>query len=318
MCCRVVLALAMALLAARPVAACINDSDTLADEVKARRGMAKAILDETAPPIDRARLEARIARLRSAPNHDDPKWWNELAAAFIRLGDAAEGARLLEGVVERFPNDYAIHANLGTAYHLIGRYDAAAREIRRDLEIDPHGHFDLEPYHLALLEYLAKGESYRSLHLYVDELSIGFAGVSGIPWTLRASERDVLEFLAGERTAASRYPDRPRLRHARSNWERALRVLEDQPAYRGDRVLAPRAQFTAGVLYMAHLNRAEPAAIVMLGVAALRDDDLNLGVRAFERAIAMGSPQRDQLEQWIAAIRDYISESGGTPPPPRP
>ena len=29
----------------------------------------------------------------------------------------------------RFANDYGVHANLGTAYHLMGRYADASREI---------------------------------------------------------------------------------------------------------------------------------------------------------------------------------------------
>jgi hypothetical protein len=47
----------------------------------------------------------------------------------------------------------------------------------------------------------------------------------------------------------------------------------------------------------------------MLGVACLNAGDLNLAALAFERAISMGSPQRQFLEARIASIKDHIAEA---------
>ena len=70
------------------------------------------------------------------------------------MGQPREVVELPEPLREKFANDYGFHANLGTAYHLLGRYPEAEREIARDLEINPDAHFGLEKYHLALLQYL--------------------------------------------------------------------------------------------------------------------------------------------------------------------
>jgi tetratricopeptide (TPR) repeat protein len=89
--------------------------------------------------------------------------------AYIRVGEPAEAVKLLEPARDRFPNDYGVRANLGTAYHLLGRYAEAEKEIAKDLEINPNAHFGLEKYHLALLQYLSRDRDYQSRHLYIDE-----------------------------------------------------------------------------------------------------------------------------------------------------
>src|ERR1041385_2438528 len=133
--------------------------------------MAKEILRaEPKAPATRS-LTSRIAQLRASPREQDATWWNDLGGAYIRLGQPQETVTLLERVVKRFDTNYGIHANLGTAYHLLGRYEDAEREIARDLEINPDAHFGWEKYHLALLQYLAKDDDYKRTHLYVDEFS---------------------------------------------------------------------------------------------------------------------------------------------------
>ena len=118
----------MPLAAAR---ACIWDSDTLADEKKKSPDMAALILGTRQSASDTNVLRKRIDGLRANPRESDPAWWNDLAGAHLRLGQAQEAAGMLEPLLTRFPNDYRIHANLGTAYHLLGRYAEAEREIAR-------------------------------------------------------------------------------------------------------------------------------------------------------------------------------------------
>ena len=77
-----------------------------------------------------------------------------MPGACLRLGQPREVVKLPEPLREKFANDHGFLANLGTAYHLLGRYPEAEREIARDLEINPDAHFGLEKYHLALLQYL--------------------------------------------------------------------------------------------------------------------------------------------------------------------
>ena len=127
-----------------PLPACIWDADTLADEKKSHPTMAAAILGNPPDLGDPAKLRKRIAELNAKRRENDAAWWNDLAGAHIRLGESQKAATLLESVLTRFPDDYGIHANLGTAYHLLGRYAEAEKEIGRDLEINPEAHFGLE------------------------------------------------------------------------------------------------------------------------------------------------------------------------------
>src|SRR5438309_1550818 len=129
---------------------CIWDSRTLADEKKQHPTLAKAVLSPANDAPDTEEAKGRIERLRANPREDDPAWWNDLAGAFLRSGEASEAVKILEPLTNRFAADYGVHANLGTAYHLLGNYPAAEREIARDLEINPDAQFGLEKYHLAL------------------------------------------------------------------------------------------------------------------------------------------------------------------------
>src|SRR6478735_10359083 len=92
--------------------ACIWDSDTLGDEKKARPAMAEAILGKTSDLGDPTKLRQRIAELNANRRENDPAWWNNLAGAYIRLGEPKLAVALLQTNVTRFPNVYGFHANL--------------------------------------------------------------------------------------------------------------------------------------------------------------------------------------------------------------
>jgi tetratricopeptide (TPR) repeat protein len=269
------------LLLASAASACIWDADTLASEKAHSPKLADAILGKGALVPEPARLRARIAQLNAQRRADDPAWWNDLAGAHLRLGQPAEAVKLLEPVASRFPDDYGIHANLGTAYHLLGRYADAEREIARDLALNPDAHFGLEKYHLALLQYLVRDTEYQKTHLYVDEWSEAF-------------------FKVGVHVVRFQGYDTGLLEHDANN---------DHPAYRQQWNLAGALNFQEGVIYMASLNPREPACFVMLGVAAQRREvqDLNLAVAAYQKAIALGSPQEAYLKNLVAAIEHHIA-----------
>lgn len=270
--------------------ACIWDSDTLLSERFKKPEMAEAILGDPAAPPNPKPLRKRIEELQRTPHRDDPAWWNELAGAHLRLGEAKEAAALLEPVLARFADDYGIHANLGTAYHLLGRYADAAREIGRDLEIKPDAHFGLERYHLALLQYLSHDAAWQRRHVYVDE------------WTLAFNQRGATWFgpiqgrLAKGDTAYP-YSETEALEH------------DEPPAYRFHWDLASDSHLQKGILYMATLNPQEPACFVVLGLESLHRRDLNLAAKAFERAIRLGSPQAPELQKKVDGIYDHIRKA---------
>ncbi|EEF58111.1 tetratricopeptide repeat protein [Pedosphaera parvula] len=154
------------------VQACKWDSTTLSEEKKRHPELAKVVLGEVPAPEDPKVMRERIQKLMANRRENEPMWWNDLAVAHMNLGELKES--VLESVTNRFANDYGIHANLGTAYHLMGRYTDAEKEIARDLEINPDAHFGLEKYHLALLQYLVRDDAYKSRHVYVDEFTVPF------------------------------------------------------------------------------------------------------------------------------------------------
>ena len=239
------------------VLACIWDADTLDNEKKKKPEIAEIIFGTGKEATDAPRLQKRIAELKSNPRENEAAWWNDLAGAHLRLGQAQEAANLLEPVVKKFDSDYGIHANLGTAYHLLGRYQEAEKEIARDLEINPDAHFGLETYHLALLQYLSRDEDYQKQHVYVDE------------WTKTFFESHATEF-----------------------------------AYH-----TSETNFVEGVLYMASLNPKQPACFTMLGIACLTAENFNLAAAAFEKAIALDSPQKETLQEKLVEIRKFIADS---------
>lgn len=290
--------------------ACINDSKTLSQEKRGHPKLSDAIFSEP-EPVDVQELNRRIATLKANPKHDDPAWWNDLAGGYLRLGQAAEAAHLLEPVTNRFANDYGVHANLGTAYHLLGRYKDAEAEIRRDLEINPEGHFGLEKYHLALLQYLSRDADYQLCHVYVDEFTPGFLSMRGM--YLFAIEESVPEPTPNEEEIGRAMAD---IRQTLTSTNRdALNQVgvqmktvawkQGRPPYRAKWNLAKDPKLEEGVAYMATLNRSQPAAWVMLGVVANRGRNVNLAKAAFEKAIQLGSPQRAILQQHIEALSHF-------------
>jgi tetratricopeptide (TPR) repeat protein len=306
----VAISMLMPLAAAR---ACIWDSDTLADERKKSPDMAALILGTHQSASDTNALRKRIDALKAKPRESDPVWWNDLAGAHLRLGNAQEAANLLEPLRARFPDDYGIHANLGTAYHLLGRYADAEREIARDLELNTNAHFGLEVYHLALLQYLSRDKEYQARHAYVDEFT---------PALLQ--ERQILHPFPLKGLAVSNLP--PTLQEIRKIKETIAKLSSSNRLERGEYLLmlassdapapyrfrwnlADNPNFAKGVGYMAELNSSQPACFVMLGLACLNAHDLNLAAKAFERAIALGSPQRQILEDRIAEISEHIREA---------
>lgn len=310
-------ALVAALLFQTCVQACMWDSDTLRDEKKARPKMAKAILGKAPDLGDPTKLRKRITELQSNRRENDPAWWNDLAGAHIRLGESKTAAELLESVVARFSDDYGVHANLGTAYHLLGRYQEAEKEIARDLEINPDAHFGLEKYHLALLQYLIRDTKYQTRHVYVDEFTPGFLYASHGTYSRTTSIEAVFKELAQDYTnglaeAEADYEAIAKTSQNESMGNQMLgtvAMLDPQPVYRSKWNLLEDAKLEEGVIYMASLNPKEPACFVMLGVVSWSKGDLNLTAAAFDKAINLGSTQADLLNSKLAAIREHITKA---------
>ncbi len=272
-----------------PVSGCIWDSDTLGSEKRGRPKLADIILNNTKPAVDVPNLQARLDSLLRTPRPEEPSWINDVAGAHLRLGQAQKAAELLIPAAARWTNDYGIHANLGTTYHLMGRYADAEHHIARDLELNPDAHFGLEKFHLALLQYLVRPKSWQEQRLYVDEFSTALAAASGARMGAVGLDGD-MDFtpFAG---------------------------VTNLPPYRELWNLATVTNLEAGLIYMAELNPREPAVFEALGAYCWRKRDLNLAVAAFERAIQLGSPKRELLVSKVDSLREHIRKARLHNPP---
>jgi tetratricopeptide (TPR) repeat protein len=298
--------------------ACIWDAQSLSREKSRSHDLAQTILSEPQNSENTNQLRATIKELETNRKEGDVSWWNNLAGAYLRLNQPQDAVRLLEPVVEKFPDDYGIHANLGTAYHLLGRYQDAEKEIARDLEINPKAHFGLEKYHLALLQYLVRDAKYQARHVYVDEFTVVFLTATGPSFDLYNGEMEegALTSKAHEyatvETAEAAYQS---ISNASGNPREILRMLaivavsDPPPAYRKDADLHHDTNMEAGVIYMAQMNPKEPACSVMLGIAAWKQRNYHLAISAFDRAIALGSPQSELLKEKIGGLREFIRHS---------
>jgi hypothetical protein len=297
--------------------ACIWDARTMFEEKIRSRDIAKVILGTDSEPINAGSLQADIKNLEANPDENNPEWWNNLAGAYIRLNQSATAAKLLESAVVKFPGDYGIHANLGTAYHLLGRYQEAEKEIARDLEINPDAHFGLEKYHLALLQYLVRDLEYQKRHVYVDEWSKNFLGLQPTfmgkpegrlnstntsavdPDKIKELENEIAKHPAGDRTVGQ----------AMAELQLMKSDADVPPPYRLNWDLANDPKFKDGIIYMATLNPKQPACFVMIGIACSKSRDFNLAVAAFEKAIELRSPQSELLKTQIESLRSFINGS---------
>jgi Flp pilus assembly protein TadD len=278
---------AVPLLCGLNMKACIWDAVTLKQEQGRRPNLAQAVEGRQNQVNNITELRVKIQKLEDSPQ-DSAEWLNDLAGSYLRIGEPRRAVTLLEPAVSRFATNYGLHANLGTAYHLLGDYRAAEREIAKDLEINPQAHFGLERYHLALLQYLVRDLKYQQDHVYLDEWSEAFTQDSAV-WMSHYVNRSTGLF-SHERARSAPSPDTP-------------------PGYLAKWDLASDPKFEEGVAYMATLNARQPACFTMLGVACLARRDFNLASAAFHKAIDLGSPQRKLLEQKIGECEEMISHS---------
>lgn len=272
----------IALIGSAPVAiGCINDSFVRALEGAASPDLKMAVEGKLSSGPTREEVTARLSELEKNPRQLDPRWWNDLAGAHIRLGNLERAVEILSPLVSRFRGDYGVHSNLGTALHLLGRYKEAEVHVAEGLRINPGAHNGLEVYHLALLQYLSAPMEWQKKHVYVDE------------WTN--------VFLHG------RVDDGVDVRLV--GGELIIKTRGDHPPYRREMVLSRGPKQTAGVAYMLSLNQTQPACFVMAGLLALEARDAELSKLAFTKAIELNSPQRDEIQKWIDHIAWIERES---------
>lgn len=64
----------------------------------------------------------------------------------------AQAIEILEKLLLQFPNEYNLHANIGTAFELQNNLEKSLFHIKKALEINPHSHKGSEWIHVKILE----------------------------------------------------------------------------------------------------------------------------------------------------------------------
>jgi tetratricopeptide (TPR) repeat protein len=77
---------------------------------------------------------------------------SDYAIALLYLGEVEKAIGIYNKLLEKFPNTYSLHANLGTAYELAGILDKSLFHLKKSVEIDPISHLGSEWVHLKILE----------------------------------------------------------------------------------------------------------------------------------------------------------------------
>lgn len=108
--------------------------------------------DAEAPPLRKLyRLEADKLEATAKKGKLDADAIADLGAIYIRLGEADRAVELLRDAHEKHPNHFAVVANLGSAWQMLGDYRQAEAAIEEAVRLAPGKYSALEKTHLKLI-----------------------------------------------------------------------------------------------------------------------------------------------------------------------
>jgi tetratricopeptide (TPR) repeat protein len=102
--------------------------------------------------FDKNRIRKRITELRKQADQTNFKTQSDIALNLMKLGHADSALMILEPLIEKYPTEYIINANLGTAYELNGKLEKALKYISEGHRINPESHLGSEWIHIKILE----------------------------------------------------------------------------------------------------------------------------------------------------------------------
>jgi tetratricopeptide (TPR) repeat protein len=104
--------------------------------------------------FDKIQLNKKLKALNLIviEGNDDFKTWSNIALNLMKLGDADSSIQILRPLLNNYPNEYNLMANLGTAFELTGQLDSALYYISKGYEINPNSHLKSEWVHVAILK----------------------------------------------------------------------------------------------------------------------------------------------------------------------
>jgi hypothetical protein len=141
----------------------------------------------------RLRYQAAAEKLEKAGKERKltPTEKADLGAIYVRLGDVPRAITLLRSAQLEHPNDFAIAANLGTAWQMAGQLDQAALCLQEGVRLAPGKLQPAEEYHLKLVRTRMQKKGGGQLD---DLFGIRYLGEDGkyIPGKLAADQRKKL------------------------------------------------------------------------------------------------------------------------------
>lgn len=110
--------------------------------------------------FDTEYIKKKLATAEAKPNaKTDFKIQSNIALYYMKLGDVKKALQILRPLYEKYPNEYTISANLGTAYELDGQLNKALALIKNGYKINSESHFGSEWIHIKILEAKIKEKS---------------------------------------------------------------------------------------------------------------------------------------------------------------
>src|SRR5688572_21914426 len=103
--------------------ACVWDDLTQSFDKKNQPKLSDLLFSNKFTAYPPESLRKRLEVLENQKEEDSPQWHNNVAGIYLRLGEAEKALGVLTSAAAKFPQDYGIHANLGSAYTLLGKFE---------------------------------------------------------------------------------------------------------------------------------------------------------------------------------------------------
>ncbi len=93
----------------------------------------------------------------------DYKGLSDYAVLELKMGDRKLALDILEKLYKKYPREYNIIANLGTAYEVMGNNAKALELLKKAVAINPHAHHGSEWIHIGILEQKLGAQLYDQI-----------------------------------------------------------------------------------------------------------------------------------------------------------
>ena len=99
-------------------------------------------------------IESRIAEIELQLQKDSTnfKHWSDLSLNLMKKGQVDSALSILKPLALKYPKEYIVIANLGTAHELKNELDSALKYISKGLKLNPNSHRGSEWVHVAILK----------------------------------------------------------------------------------------------------------------------------------------------------------------------